>query len=148
MRSRLQNELPLHWEGEIRRRTKALDQAQHELRNAKMSGNQESAVQLRQATVNRAKQAIAEAEDKLRRIKKWNLNYDSSADPVAKRLENFRQFITSDLAKAVAHLRNVQKALEAYAETNAPSGTVPAAPAPAEETQPDEIAAPTETTAT
>jgi hypothetical protein len=146
MRSWLQHDQPMRWEGEIRRRTKTLDQAQHELRNAQFAGNQESAVQTRQAAVNRAKQALAEAEDKLRRVKKWNLNYDNTADPIVKRLDSFRGFVTDELPKAVAHLRNVQKVLEAYAETGAPasdSGGAPAS-APGEQSEPGESASATE----
>jgi hypothetical protein len=128
----LQHDQPMRWQGEIRQRTKKLDQAQHELRNAQFAA-QEAAIQTRQAAVNRAKQALAEAEDKLRRIKKWNLNYDNIADPIVRRLDGFRQFVTDDLPKGVAHLRNIQKALEAYAEANASiSGGGAAAPASGE----------------
>jgi hypothetical protein len=119
-RSWLQTELPVRWEGEIRRRSKALQQAQSELRNAEFAGTTAATVQVRQAAVNRAKQALAEAEDKLRRIKKWSMAYDHHADPIVKRLENFRSIVMDDLPKAIAHLRNIQKALDAYTETGAP----------------------------
>jgi DNA repair exonuclease SbcCD ATPase subunit len=137
-RSWLQIDQPSRWEGEIRRRAKALDQAQQELRNAQLGGNQEAAVQTRQAAVNRARQAMAEAEDKLRRVRKWNQNYDNTSDPMVKRLDNLRQFVSDELPKAVAHLRNVQKVLEAYADTDAPdSGSgAAAAPAPGQEAEP------------
>jgi uncharacterized protein YoxC len=146
----LQCDQPLRWEAEIRRRTKALDQAQHELRNVQLAGNQESAVMTRRAAVNRAKQALAEAEEKLRRVKKWNVNYDNSADPVVKKVESFRQFVNDDLAKAVAHLRNVEKALEAYAETGAPASSPgpAAAPASGEPAEPGETAPSTESPVT
>jgi len=131
-RSWLQNDQMTRWEGELRRRHKALDQAQAELRSAQFAGNRESAVMTRQAAVNRAKQAIAEAEDKLRRVKKWNQNYDHTTDPVVKKLEGFRAIVDVDLPKAVAHLRNVQRALEAYADTEAPmAGSAPSTEPPA-----------------
>jgi hypothetical protein len=141
MRSWLQTEQPMRWEGEIRRRAKALDQAEHELRNAKFASAQDSAVQIRQRAVNRAKEALAEAHEKLRRIKKWNLAFDHSAEPVVKRLENFRQFLTGDLPKAVAYLRNVQTALEAYAESGGPP---PAAPLSSPSSETSAGAEPTE----
>ncbi|HUB68270.1 MAG TPA: hypothetical protein VL981_12360 [Candidatus Methylacidiphilales bacterium] len=128
----LQHDQPMRWEGEIRRRTKILDQAMHELRNAQFAG-QEAAIQTRQAAVNRAKQGLAEAEDKLRRIKKWNQNYDNISDPIVRRLDGFRGFVTDELPKGAAHLRNIQKALEAYAEANAAlQGGGAAAPASGE----------------
>jgi DNA repair exonuclease SbcCD ATPase subunit len=146
MRSWLQNDQRLLWEREIRKRAKALDQAQHELRNAQFTGNQESAVHLRQNAVQRAKQALAEAEEKLRRVKKWNQNYEHTTDPAVKKLESFRQFVGDNLPKAVAHLRNIQKALEDYAGADAPAS----GPGPAETPvhgEPAEIA-PTEPPAT
>jgi len=149
-RSWLQNDQMLRWEGEIRRRTKALDQAEHELHTAQLAGNHESAVMSRRAALNRTKQALAEAEEKLRHVKKWNQNYDNRTDPVVKKLESFRQFIVDDLPKAVAYLRNVQKALDAYADTNAPAaGSGPAAaPAPGEQDGAGETGPSTETSET
>jgi predicted DNA-binding protein YlxM (UPF0122 family) len=145
-RAWLQQEQPQRWEGEIRRRAKQLDQAQSDLRNAEFAGNQEATKQSRQAVVNRAKQLLTEAEDKLRRVKKWNQNYDNVSDPYVKKLESFRQIVTEDLPKAIAHLRNIQKALEAYAETGGSlpdSGTAPES-APGEQGAPVEAAPSTE----
>jgi predicted DNA-binding protein YlxM (UPF0122 family) len=152
MRYWLQSEQPLRWEAEIRRRAKALDQATHELRNAELAGNQESAVVTRRAAVNRARQMLTEAEDKLRRVRKWNSSYDSSTDPIVKKVESFRQFINDDLAKAVSHLRNVEKVLEAYTASGAPasasSSEAGAEPASGEPAEPGQAAPSTESSAT
>ena len=123
MRSWLQNDQPRLWESEIKKRSKKLEQAQAELQSAQFAGGRESAVMVRQAAVNRAKQAVAEAEDKLRRIKKWSMNYDNATSPIAKKMESFREIVMTDLPKAVAHLDSVQRALEAYAEISAPAGS-------------------------
>lgn len=114
-RNWLQHDQRLHWEGEVRRRNKLLDQAQQELMSARLTGNRETGLMVRQAAVNKAKQALSEAEAKLLRVKKWIQNYDHCADPVVKRLESLRQFLDNDLPKATAYLHNVQKTLDQYA---------------------------------
>jgi len=129
-RSWLQTDRRMFWEHEIRRRIKMLDQAQQELMTVRMSGHQE-AVLVRQAAVHKAERGLRDAEERLRRVKQWNRDYDSVADPAVKRLEGLRQHLDLDLPKAVAFLANAQKALEAYSEempTAAPS-LVPSRPA-------------------
>jgi hypothetical protein len=75
----------------------------------------------RQIAVNNAKRNLAEAEDKIRKVKTWNQNYDHCADPIAKRLEGVRQLLEHDMPKAIAYLVGVQRTLDAYAQTQAPS---------------------------
>ena len=75
----------------------------------------------RQAAVNKAKRALVEAEDKLRKVKVWNQNFDHSADPIVKRLEGIRELIDHDMPKAISFLVNVQRILDAYTESQAPT---------------------------
>ena len=138
----LQHDQRLHWEGEVRRRTKALAAAQQELMSVRLGPRQESALLARQMAVNKAKHALSEAEDKIRKIKAWGQNFDHSADPIVKRLESIRELLNHDMPKAISYLVSVQRILEAYAESQAPptgSASVPAtegetAAAPAAET--------------
>jgi len=127
----LQQDQKNHWEGEFRRRTKALQQAEQELTSAHLTKNNESAIMARQAAVAKSHRAITEAEDKIRRLKGWSQNYDSTADPLARRLESLRQYLDVDLPKAIAYLANAQKILDAYANAPAPEA------APASETPPE-----------
>ncbi len=120
----LQNDQRLHWEGEARRRAKALDQAQQELLSARLSTFRDATV-VAQAAVFRAKRALAEAEEKLKKVKAWNHVYDGNAQPIAKRLDSLRQFLDQEMPKAVAYLLNTQKTLEAYAETRSPAESEP-----------------------
>ena len=117
----LQHEQRTHWEGELRRRTKALQQAEAELASARLSTENESARMARQAAVAKARRAITEVEDKLRKLKLWNQGFDSRADPLAKRLEALRQYLDTDLPKAIGYLVNAQKILESYASGPTPS---------------------------
>ncbi len=129
----LQHDQRIFWEGELRRRTKALEQAQQELMSARLASHQESALMARQMAVNKAKRALGEAEDKIRKVKTWAQNFDNRADPVLKRLESLRELLNQDMPKAISYLVNAQRTLEAYADTQAPAaGTAPAAAPPSE----------------
>jgi hypothetical protein len=132
MRMWLQHDQRTHWEGEFRRRTKLLEQAQAELMSAQITSNQTS-VLVRQTAVIKAKRALSEAEAKIRTLKKWVQNYDSAVGPAVKRLESLREYLTTDMPKAIAYLVNVQKTLDAYTSASVPTAeTAPAPTTPAE----------------
>jgi hypothetical protein len=133
----LQHDQTVHWAGELRRRTKLLEQAQQDLLSAKMASHNEAAMMVRQAAVTKARNALNEVENKIRTVKKWIQGFDSSVDPSVKKLESLRQFLANDMPKAIAYLVNVQRTLDLYASAQAPtSESAPAATAPAEPENP------------
>lgn len=131
----LQHEKRVHWEAELRQRSKKMEQAAMELMTSKLTGHRE-AVQVRQSLVNKAKQSVAEAEGKLKAIKLWSQRYESVAEPVYKQLDDLRQYVEFDLPKAIAYLLNTQKTLESYTEVPAPPTTPSAKPATPQEAEP------------
>jgi hypothetical protein len=133
----LQHDQRTHWEGEMRRRTKALEQAEHELMSVKLgaTNHQQSALMARQAAVNKAKRALQESEDKLRVVKKWAQNFDRSAEPAVRRLESLRELLNQDMPKAITFLTTAQRTLEAYADMKAPSAESTPVDAPASEAE-------------
>ncbi|HEX5176138.1 MAG TPA: hypothetical protein VFV83_03860 [Chthoniobacteraceae bacterium] len=135
MRLWLQNDQRLHWEGELRRRTRAFDEARQELLGARLAGLR-NAIANREANVRLARQALAVAETKLRAVKTWNRDYDTSVDPLVKRLQSLRHFLDHDMPKAMAWLVQAQRTLEAYSESAPPPPAPGAAPStvPSEET--------------
>lgn len=130
-RNRLQTDLRMHWEGEIRRRRRILDQKQQELYSARLSGLT-TTVTVRQAVVRKAKAAVDEAEEKLRNVKAWNRNFDGVADPLVKKLESFREYLDHEMPDAITFLYRAREILDAYAEKTSPAAQPPAAAAPAE----------------
>ena len=106
------------WEGEVRRRTKALQQAQQELASVRFAGHQESATMARQAAVNRAQRALSEAEDKRKKVKGWSQNFDHAVDPVYKRIGGLQHVLDHDLPKAIIYLASIQRTLAEYAKTS------------------------------
>lgn len=142
----LQHDRVVHWEAEIRKRSRTLDQAEQEFMSARLTKNNETALMVRRAAVDKAKRALDEAQNKLRRVKQWAQSFDNAADPIVKRLESLREYLDQDMPKAVAYLTSVERTLAAYAEGPPPeemqaSAAPPATPKTEGETQTQPAAA-------
>jgi hypothetical protein len=140
MRTRLwlENDQRTHWQNEIRRRRKELDQAQQSLFSARL-GILRQETSTEQLLVQRAKRAVEEAELKLRIVKKWNREYDGLAQPLLKQTEKLHAVLSNDMVKAVAYLTEMIKTLAAYAELRPGGGLSQVAPTTShsEASQPD-----------
>ncbi len=125
----IQHDQRMHWEGQLRQRRKILGQAEQELISAKLSALRDS-ITAQQMAVLKARRAVVEAEEKLRSVKLWNRDYDTQADPLNKRLEGLRQYLSYDLPKAIAFLLQAQRTLESYAQDGRPASetTLPQSP--------------------
>ncbi|MEA3189060.1 MAG: hypothetical protein QOD99_2890 [Chthoniobacter sp.] len=119
-RSWIQHDQRVHWENELRRRSRALAQAEQELLSAKLVGLLDN-LSAQQNAVRRTREACEEAEKKLRNVKRWTRDFDSAAEPLAKRIDSFREVLAQTLPRAIAFLLQAQKTLEAYGETSAPT---------------------------
>jgi vacuolar-type H+-ATPase subunit I/STV1 len=115
----LQHDQRLHWEGQYRQRSKLLALAQQELMSARLSDLRDRTVAQENA-VRKAKQAVAEAEEKLRTVKTWTRDFDAQTDPLMKKMHSLRQLLDHDLPKALSYLVQAQRTLDAYAEISAP----------------------------
>lgn len=130
----LESDRRVFWENQVRRRTKILQEAQQAVFSARLSNLRETTT-AEQVAVQRAKRALNEAEEKLRIVKKWALEFDHRADPLVKQLESLRTMLGNTMPKAVSHLAQVVKTLDAYAGVVPPAGAPVAAP-PSHETEP------------
>jgi uncharacterized protein YpbB len=131
-RHQLHNEKLLFWKMELRKRVKALDLARSEHFSARLTHSGSSGATGKQVAVRRATEAKREAEEKLRLIKKWCREYDSTIEPLAKKVDNLRQSLTYDLPNAVAFLEQAAITLSDYAGMRA-AGKPATQPAPEEE---------------
>jgi len=135
----LQNDQRLHWEAEVRRRTKILDHAQQALSSARISDLRDH-VSTEQLAVQRARRALDEAETKLKRVKMWNREFDSRVQPLAKQLEKLHTVLSHDMVQAAAYLTEAVNTLNAYAErapiNPEPAAAQPTSPETAEPTKP------------
>jgi hypothetical protein len=123
----LQQDRRLHWENQVRRRTRDLENANQALYSARLA-NLREVTTAEQNAVLRAKRALTEAEEKLRLVKRWTLEFDQRVGPLVKQLEQLRTMLSNDMPKAALHLAQVLKTLDAYANV-APSIESVVAPA-------------------
>ena len=113
------NDQRMHWTEQLRKRTRAMEQAQQELFSAKLSTLKDS-LTMQEHAVRKAKRLCDEAEVKMRNVKIWNRDFDRIADPLVKKLDSVRQFLEHSIPKAIAHLDTTQRILESYAGTPTP----------------------------
>jgi hypothetical protein len=119
LRQWLQNDQRRHWENELKRRRRKLEEAQQELFSAKLAKLQ-AGTTLPFMAVQRAQHEVREAETKLGILKKWDRDLENRTDPLVKQIEQTHGYLTTDGTKAVVYLAQALRALEAYANVAAP----------------------------
>jgi hypothetical protein len=120
LRTWLQTDRRLYWEAQVRRRQKILEEARQALFGASMANLREPSAAERLA-VQRAQRALAEAEEKLNRVKHWTREYEHRVEPLLRQLESLRTVLTHDMPKGVAYLNQILQTLDAYTGMKAPA---------------------------
>lgn len=128
MRQWLQMSQRVHWENEVRKRTRMLENAQQALFSTSIANLRDPGM-AEKAAVTKAKRALNDAEQKLQHVKKWSRDFDQLVGPMVKQLEQLRTALANDMPKAAAHLSQVVKTLDAYANVSS-GGATSAAPIP------------------
>jgi len=137
----LENDQRIHWENQVRRRTKVLEQAQQALFSSRVSALREASG-AEQMAVQRAKRSLDEAAAKLQVLKKWNREFASQVEPLVKQLDKLHTFLSHDMLKAIAYLTQQVKTLDDYAGLTPASASVTPPPPPSGEAAAGEPAAP------
>jgi predicted ATPase len=134
----LQHDQLRFWEAELKRRRRAVEEAEQAVFSARIASLREVST-AENAAVVRARRAMAEAEEKLRAVKKWLRDFDNRVEPLVKQLEQVQTMLGNTTPRAVAHLATIVKALDAYANVSTstvvapPPSTEAAAPQPGTE---------------
>ena len=116
----LENEQRTHWEHEVKRRHKALEQAQSELFSARLSNlRKETAAEV--MAVHRCRRQLDEAQSKLLALKRWLREFDAASQPLLKQMEKLHTVLANDMIKAVAFLGQAVETLDTYAGMPAPA---------------------------
>ena len=103
----------IHSENQVRSKTRELSDAQQALFGAELAKlRAPSSAEL--MAVQRAKRALAEAEEKLRTIKKLASSFEKEAVPRLKQIENLRSVVATDLQEAAHYLDRIIGALDRY----------------------------------
>ena len=113
----VQDEQYNYWISEKRRRERKLEQAEQELYSSRLSTLQDASTEA-QMNVRRANRAIEEVDEKIRLIKKWARDYDSTVEPLARRLDTLQDLVTTKYPKAVNYLVRTIETLESYAQAS------------------------------
>ena len=107
----MQNDQRRHWEGEMKARSKKLERAKAELFSVSLSKIQ-TVSSAQQLLVQRAKQAVEEAQQKLAMLKKWDREIDNRSEPLVKQVDQFQSLVAIEMPRAIAYLTEVIKTLE------------------------------------
>jgi uncharacterized coiled-coil protein SlyX len=124
----LEGEQTNHWDKQLRVRSREMERAQSELFGARLSRLQVPTA-AQQMDVTRARRALREAEGKLQMLKRWRRELEHRTAPMVKQLEQLNDFVARDLVRAIAHLTELVKTLDAYRQSAAPAAPPPASEA-------------------
>jgi hypothetical protein len=127
----LESDRRVYWEAEVRRRTRRLEAAQQAMFGVTLSNLRDVTMAERMA-VRKAKEALDEAEAKVKTIKRWIRELDTKLGPLTRQLEKLHTMLSSDLTNAIVYLAETARTLDAYAEVGVLDGaTNPSADGPA-----------------
>jgi hypothetical protein len=119
-RAWLEQDRKMYWKSEHRKRSKILEMKQQELFSAQIGGLSDPSP-IHRAAVRKAKQAVEEAEEKLRLVQRWSREFDALVEPKSRHVDQLRHVLKVDMGKGVNWLTEAIKTLSAYAEMTAPS---------------------------
>lgn len=114
-----------YWRSMKRQWEKKLDQAEQELYSTRLSTMHNTNTEA-QMNVRRATQKVDEIDGKIRTIQKWARDYDSIVEPLARRLDTYRDLLSTKYPKAIFQIDKTIETLESYAEIS--KGEVAKAP--------------------
>lgn len=104
-----------HWQAEVKRRTRKLEQAEAELMTSKFSDLKDDH-SVQQLAVKKARRSIAEAEEKLRITKRWARDFDSIVAPATRQLDSLRERLSTSFPKSISSMGETIGLLRDYAE--------------------------------
>jgi uncharacterized coiled-coil protein SlyX len=109
-----------YWNKEIRLLGRQLEEAEQALFAARLS-TLETKSALQEMAVQRLKRKLRDAEDKQHVTRNWSRALEDRAAPMLKEVESLQSFLAIEMGRALAHLDQVVKTLDAYARV-APAG--------------------------
>jgi len=114
----------LHWDRELKRAKRALEQAEQELYSAGLSSIKTSD-SFRKMAVLKARRRLAETQERRKAVKHWRQVFEQETGPLLHHVEALYDKLARGLPAGVASLGESIRALEAYAETHRPVRSKP-----------------------
>ena len=106
----------MHWEGQIRQIGRVLERARAELMTVRLSAMVDRSTRHEEA-VRRAERELHHAQEKLKMVKKWARDFETTVGPPVRRLEAVRDHLLHQLPRATAWLHQAVVTLDGYAES-------------------------------
>jgi len=113
-----------HWEGEVWRRQRRLEEARQTLFQESIA-TQRGPASFHQMQVHRAERSLEEAQEKLKHIRFWSRNFENRSLPMVRQVEQLHTVLTVDMAQAVNFLNQSLAALDAYSDRRKWTNTPP-----------------------
>ena len=102
-----------HWKQQLKQRTKNLEEAKQTLLRVRMSSFRDTnSAEL--LAIKKAERSLAEARERMRMTKKWNMQFDNRVIPLTGHLSRLHNFLSGDMPKAIASLNQSIKILDEY----------------------------------
>jgi chromosome segregation ATPase len=122
----IQNDRHSHWQREIKKRTDKLAQAKAELFKKQLESNdtRTSAI-VERKHVAKAQAALDEAEEKLRRVKKWHQVLERELMLFKAGCAQVAGAVQGDIPVALGRMDRMSDSLEAYVKLAAPASAMP-----------------------
>ncbi len=137
----LEEEQQPHWESQLKRRLRDLEDAQHAVFSARLSNLREVSA-AEQMALTRAKRSVDEAQNKLKMIKHWRRQLDSMLEPLVRQLDKLQTVMAHEMPLAIAHLTRILEILAAYHEIGGSPSSAAASAGGADSTSPGGTDAP------
>jgi hypothetical protein len=115
-----------HWDLEVKRAERALEQAEADLYSASLATVRTSD-SFRKLAVLKARRRLAEAAERRQQVKRWRERFDQRTDPLLRQLAGLQDKVARELPDAVVYLSEAIRTLEAYAGTRPAAARRPAA---------------------
>jgi hypothetical protein len=122
----ISNDRLAHWQREIRKRTDKLNQAKAELFKKQLeSQDTRTSAVVERKHVAKAQAALNEAEEKLRRVKKWSFALERELMLFRAGCGQISTAVQGDVPQALGRMDKMINSLEAYLRVTAPQDDAP-----------------------
>lgn len=111
----LDHDQRIHWEGEVFRRQRKLEEAKASLFQESIA-TQRGPSSWHQMQVHRAERALDEAREKLGHIRSWSKSFENRSLPMVKQVEQLQTVLTTEMTQAVNFLTQSVAILDEYAQ--------------------------------
>ena len=117
----LQNDRRMYWQTQIRKRNETLAQAKSELFRAQLSATESNPTCMDQKrAVAKAERGVAEAHEKVNRIKKWLMLLDREVMLFKGQCQQMARTVEGDIPRGEARLELLMDKLDKYMQVRAP----------------------------